>query len=81
MRFRLRCEMQTDAGETCPVRFEWIGPWRDDPNSEHEARDEAAAIDRATEIGWWFGTSLVACPRHAAPIETAPDLEEHPAHA
>jgi hypothetical protein len=66
--FLLRCELETADGDPCPVRFSWIGPDRAAPSAEREARDEAAAIARASELGWWFGKSLIACPRHAAPI-------------
>jgi hypothetical protein len=66
--FLLHCELETPGGDPCPVRFSWIGPDRAAPSVELEARDERAAIARASEIGWWFGKSLVACPRHAAPI-------------
>jgi hypothetical protein len=67
-RLELHCELETPDGDPCPVRFSWIGPDRPEASFELEARDESDAIARASEIGWWFGKSLVACPRHAAPI-------------
>jgi hypothetical protein len=68
LRFRLRCEIDLPSGGACPVRFSWIGPDRAAPSAELEARDENAAIAKATDLGWWFGKSLIACPRHAAPV-------------
>jgi hypothetical protein len=76
---RIQCEGLVEAhadARPCPVRFEWVGPTREDPSPDDEMRDARSALNAAEELGWSFRTVATLCPRHAALTLEASDAKE-----